>query len=207
MSHAPNHLKLLAAGFLGVLTIVTITGCSSPSRSALSPSSAASTTRAPTPKVVDQWVHKQGGLSTAHADQLRADAALDTLAPAMGDRRKPVRVFVLASDKVTAYVWPRGGIYVSRGLIQRLSEQELAAAIAHEMGHLIDTGTTHIATLEGATGSDDHEMLADAKGVQLLTRSGLNPAAMATMLQKVHDAQPENSPLRPRLQARIDALR
>jgi Zn-dependent protease with chaperone function len=42
-----------------------------------------------------------------------------------------------------AWAWPGGRIEVSRALIDRLDDEQLAAALAHELGHLLDGGHLH----------------------------------------------------------------
>ena len=70
-----------------------------------------------------------------------------------------------------ARAWPDGRIEVSRALIDRLDDEELAAVLAHELGHLLDGGHLPVSTaglddlpplgLRGAAGSDEAEPRAD----------------------------------------------
>ena len=57
-----------------------------------------------------------------------------------------------------AFAWPDGRIRVTRGLIDLLNDEELAAAVAHEIGHLLADG--YLAgrfSLHGAAGPQDVE--------------------------------------------------
>jgi Zn-dependent protease with chaperone function len=86
-----------------------------------------------------------------------------------------------------AWAWPCGRVQVSRALVDRLDDDELAAALAHELGHLLDRG--HLpnvpAALHGASGVDDLELRADRIGCDLLARRGVLLDAMSRMLAKV----------------------
>src|SRR5436853_124813 len=75
-----------------------------------------------------------GGVVTdGHQD--RAEAAVARLTA--GDPQLRVKVHVLATDAVCAFAWPNRTIYVTRGLMDRADDDVLAAALAHEMGHLL----------------------------------------------------------------------
>jgi Zn-dependent protease with chaperone function len=90
-------------------------------------------------------------------------------------------------DGQGAWAWPDGRVQVSRALVDGLDDDELSAALAHELGHLLDRG--HLPrgprALRGAPGSDDLESRADRLGCDLLARGGVPPDAMARMLFKV----------------------
>ena len=106
-----------------------------------------------------------------------------------------VSVHVADSADVGAYAWPDGRIVLTRGLVERLDDDELAAAVAHEVGHLLADG--HVRTVAALTGSEGHakagesgtgadeESRADAVAVRLLLRAGRPPEAMARALSKV----------------------
>lgn len=97
---------------------------------------------------------------------------------------------------------------MTSGLLRLLNDDELAAALAHETGHMIADG--HVQAQFGLAGcrqNPDAESTADAIGVQLLVASGLPRNAMIRMLTKVRDAQDLGCPCRTALSARIDRLR
>jgi Zn-dependent protease with chaperone function len=96
------------------------------------------------------------------------------------------RYQVSDSPNPGAFAWPDGRILVTRGLIDLLNDDELAAAVAHEIGHLLADG--HVAgrfSLHGATGAPNVEARADTLGCQLLAEAGIAPASMAGMLEKL----------------------
>lgn len=161
-----------------------------------------------TSSAAQTWAQKWGGLvidgSLARVERISLPL-LQTVPPTS----RKIRLHVLASESLTAYAWPTGEIYISRGLVAALSDEELAAAVAHEMGHLVGDGhVCAVAALDGQANdhAHDHERQADAVGCRLMSQCGLPTVAMSRMLQKVHDAQSTRSPLRAHLQARIGAL-
>ena len=128
------------------------------------------------------WVRANGGLlGSAHLARVQSAQGLlkssDTGA---------IRVSVINSDAVGAYAWPGGEVYVTRGLVDLLDQQELAAALAHEMGHLIaDHAADPPSSLRGAAEGKDSEISADAIGVDLLAKQGIDRGVMTSMLRKV----------------------
>lgn len=118
--------------------------------------------------------------SAADASRLgRVERAGAVLLPAGG-----VRWSVTPRDAVGAWAWPDGRVAVSRALVDRLDDQELAAALAHEVGHLLDGG--HLPgrhALDG--GVDDIERRADRIGCGILLQHGVPGDAMPRMLSKV----------------------
>jgi Zn-dependent protease with chaperone function len=88
-------------------------------------------------------------------------------------------------DEVGAWAWPDGRIEVSRVLLDRLDDDELAAALAHELGHLLDRG--HLAAAPRALAGDggDLEHRADRIGCVLLSSRGVSGEAMIRMLGKL----------------------
>ena len=132
----------------------------------------------------NSWIAARGG-ELHDSRQARAEAALALLANPV-DRQ--VHVAVLDSDTVCAYGWPNGRIYVTRALVDILNDQELAAALAHEMGHLLNDGRLHsVVSLRGCA-STDVEVRADAAGAQLLSQCGLSQSLMPQMLRKVNSS-------------------
>jgi Zn-dependent protease with chaperone function len=88
--------------------------------------------------------------------------------------------------EVGAWAWPDRRIRVSRALVDLLDDNELAAALGHELGHLLDRGDLPAppVALLGGSGGDDLEVRADQIGCRLLAARGIAPA-MAEMLAKV----------------------
>ena len=155
------------------------------------------------PPNVHRWVTAQGGLANeATAD--RVSRVCDPFLRLVEGR--PVRVFVLESDTVAAYAWTRSSVYVRRGLADLATDDELAAAIAHELGHLVIDG--HLSSPLALTGSsdDDAELRADRWGCCLLEQCGVPPTAMRTLLEKVKVAHATNDSCRAGLDVRIRSL-
>lgn len=100
-------------------------------------------------------------------------------------------VFSLSSrSELGAWSWPDGDVRVSRSLVELLDDEELAAALAHELGHLLDGG--HLdglpAALAGASRGAGEEARADLLGCALLARAGTRPAALPAMLRTLSAA-------------------
>jgi hypothetical protein len=85
-----------------------------------------------------------------------------------------------------AWAWPKGPIRVSGALVDLVDDDELAAAIAHELGHLQADGTWRgpLASLEGSA-SPDVETRADEAGCRLLAWRGIPPAASVRLLERL----------------------
>lgn len=121
---------------------------------------------------------------------------------------RQVSVHVLDSNVICAYGWPNGHLFVTRALVDLLNEQELTAALAHEMGHLLNDGHMHsVVSLRGCDAGLDIEAGADATGAQLLAQRDLAPALMIHMLEKVQTSPSLNSDCRRALLRRIELLR
>ncbi len=149
------------------------------------------------------WIRSQGGLA-GQPQLAKAHAALDLLGR---EQTRAVRVSILNSDAAGAYAWPAGDVFVTRGLVDLLDQQELAAALAHEIGHLIaDHALNPPTSLHGSTGGDASELAADATGAALLANQGIKRSFMISMLRKV-SCSPSISPgCRKSMQERIAIL-
>ena len=139
------------------------------------------------------------------------DTLVDRLAAAAG---LPVSVAVVRRDDANALALPGGRIYVFQGLIGRAeTPDELAAVIAHEIGHVAHRdGTRSVVraaglsfvfgvalgdfvggsaviiaarTLLQSAYSREVETAADAYSVTLMRRLGGNPRALASILERV----------------------
>jgi predicted Zn-dependent protease len=140
------------------------------------------------------------------ADRARVAGVVARLTPALRDRT--IAVTLEPTPRVAAYAWPDGRLLLTRGLVRLLDEDELAAAVAHELGHLLADG--HLRTAAALSGSGpqrDAEVQADAAGRALLTSAGYAPYAMADMLEKVAASPGMSNDCRARLRDRINRLR
>jgi Zn-dependent protease with chaperone function len=187
-------LRFLMRGFVGWVLVIAATmvggGCAS-TKAPLSPSEAA----------MDRWASEQGGTTNLDARQARVDGIARRL---IGDRSAlHVNVHVLANDVPGAFGWPSGQLFVTRGLVDSTTDDELMAALAHELGHLMSDG--HMPTAAGGGGvvvslsgysrSLDTESRADAFGVEYLRARGVQPGAMISLLAKVRGSLPPASRL------------
>ena len=131
----------------------------------------------------------QGCATGPHPDVALAENRLQRVSTEMlgvisSDRRITLTVF--DSLELAAYSHSDGRIFVSSALLNRLRDEELAAAIAHELGHLINDGHLHtMAALSGGGARDNTEFAADQTAAQLLSASHQDPNALQTMLEKV----------------------
>ena len=140
------------------------------------------------------------------SDRVRVQGVLGHLTPALKDRR--ISVALDETPRVGAYAWPDGRLLLTRGLVRLLDDDELAAAVAHELGHLVSDGDFHTAAaLSGAGPARDAEVRADAAGRVMLLSAGYVPDAMATMLEKVAASPGLSNDCRARLRDRIARLR
>jgi Zn-dependent protease with chaperone function len=108
---------------------------------------------------------------------------------------RKISIQVLATDAVCAFSWRDGHVFITRGLMDRLNDQELAAVIAHELGHLLSDGQLQtVASLRGCCVDSDREVRADAAGLALLRAQGISARPMISMLKKVetYGALPPN---------------
>jgi predicted Zn-dependent protease len=128
------------------------------------------------------------------------------------------RITILNSPNVNAFALPGGYLYVTRGLLALANDSaELAAVIAHEMGHVTanhglqrqqkeaeeilatkvvtdvlgESPTAKVALIRGklrlAQFSRNQELEADAIGVKTVALAGYDPTAAARFLQSMAD--------------------
>ena len=118
-------------------------------------------------------------------------------------------VKVIASDDARAITLPEGITYLSTQLIRTAtSESELAAAIAHQLGHLADpqlkvAGASGLCErAQGAIVLDPAaETQADRKALDYLDKAGYDPGALADLYERIAQPFPKST------RARADALR
>jgi hypothetical protein len=134
------------------------------------------------------WETSFGGVSADACASAKANAALARLG--CGSQR--VHIQVLNNEAPVAFSFPDGSIYVARGLVDRLTADELAAAIAHEMGHLLHDGIIQSpAALRGMAGPPNGagiETAADVLGREVLVAAAIPTGALPSALEKVAEA-------------------
>jgi predicted Zn-dependent protease len=98
---------------------------------------------------------------------------------------------VLDSSEAQASALPGGFIYVTRGALAHLgSEAELAALLAHEIGHVVSGHGDQDADDEHDEDRDE-ERQADELAVALTRAAGYDAAAVADMLIHLERAEPD----------------
>lgn len=126
----------------------------------------------------------------------------------------PERIDVGLSQRgaIGAWSWPDGRIRVSRTLADALDDDELRAALAHEIGHLLDAGHVAGGPAALAGGTPRHEQAgvearADALACALLRTRGVPTDALPRMLRTVADriVPGDDAPDPAALLARADA--
>jgi hypothetical protein len=188
------HLSCQSTGMRGLLLVmlgaICIGGCSS---------------AAAVPDVSQQapqrWVARHGGLHDGEQAE-RAQRAAGRFSAVLPH---PPSAHVLASSELAAWSWPSGEIYLTLGLTDLLSDDELAAVISHELGHL-DLPLKPPGALAEAKAPADIECRADARGAALLALSGQSAAALRSALGKLMASNKLSKSVRSQLQRRIEAL-
>lgn len=138
------------------------------------------------------------------SDAARLQRIYETVLSSQVDR--PLRLQIVATDTFCGYAWPDGRVAVTRGLLRGTTDAELAAALAHEVGHLIVDGHRRsVRTLRGDTGSASAEVAADTAAVELLRGSDVSPQSLHSLLQKVATAATSDTQ-RDSLHARLSLL-
>src|SRR2546430_27653 len=96
-----------------------------------------------------EWVRQHGGLLGGdYQDRARRVSA--SLLSQCRSENQNLTVSVLDAEVLGAFGWRDGQIYVTRGLVTLLDDDELAAVVSHELGHLLDRGHLHaVAGLQG----------------------------------------------------------
>ena len=164
------------------------------------------------PSQVKRWADDHGGTLKGASANGRAERGLARLTESGAIQRR-LTVAVLDTDDVGAYCWRSGAIYLTRGLIERLEDDELCAAIAHEAGHLlVDGHMPRAAALDGcrracgAGEAEDSEIAADLMGRELLRMSAVPEQALTRLLGKLATNPANSSTCRDHLARRIAAL-
>ena len=135
----------------------------------------------------------------------------------------PYTFTVIDDANINAYAFPGGYIYINRGLMVYLeNEAELAAVLAHEIGHVtarhavrqqsaaaanqtlsqmayILTGSADLAQASNTYGTSlvrgygrDHELEADSEGATYLYNSGYDPNALLEVIGVLKDQEQYN---------------
>lgn len=133
----------------------------------------------------------------------------------------PYRFGVIQDKGLNAFALPGGTIYVHTGTLEKATDEELAAVIAHEVGHVaarhvvkhlqVDLGFMALLQIAGAAGvgpesaklanslydlfsngfSRQDELEADRLGIRYARKAGVDPRAMISFFEKIQAEHPE----------------
>ena len=156
----------------------------------------------------ERWIQEQGGIVADVDVAPRARVAWQAVTR---ERREPrLRLRVLAAPSLSAFAWPSGEIFLTSGLVDALDDDEITAALAHEIGHLeaeaLGSAAPGFAGLASRAGSLAAEHRADLFGLDLLEARRIPGQAMVDMLRKVHARMVPGCATRAALEDRIRLL-
>lgn len=98
---------------------------------------------------------------------------------------------VLASSDLAAFSFPSGRIYFSRGLCERLvNDDQRLAVLAHESAHILMRDGVGPQSF-GAKQNLQREIRADRMAADMLTELGRSPTALVDVLQLTRSAHPK----------------
>jgi hypothetical protein len=187
MTCSANHVQSLVRGFWSAsaaLALVLGSGCSAP--------------------VSDQTVALNASNTLDYNRALFAFNRVNAIA------KLPARIVVDPTDRPAAWSWADGTVCVSRGFVERTSDDELSAVVAHELGHLcMARDGTSTSTRFGfrGEGSVSVEHQADVVGVRLLKASGLSSDSLIRALLVVRNGPQTTPAVKDALDLRINLLR
>src|SRR3984957_15939505 len=165
MSGQPDNLGRRLASWRGRRVLIALaaglalglTACASvdppPAPAGLAPTPAARPVLAEKPnperkRVIDAF----GGVYSAPATQAYLDGVLVKIAPPSGPDGPSYRLTMLNSPVVNAFSLPSGDIFVTRGLLALAEDtSEMAAVMAHEIGHITARHAAQRAEFEKTT--------------------------------------------------------
>lgn len=147
---------------------------------------------------------QHGGLYADPLLQTRGEALINDLADAWPIGVGPMpNVAVLDDARPVAFAVAPHRVYLTRGLLAGYPEELTRAAIAHELGHLIEDHSAHAVTaLLGQPCCPDPEHRADQLGQHLLSTAGLDPLAMTRLLDRLSCEPRLDAPTRARMRDR-----
>lgn len=127
------------------------------------------------------WVQQHGGV--VEGPEL---ARAQRVASVFAEAEPAIDVRVLDSNLMGAFSWAPGDVYLTRRLVGALDDDELAAAIAHELAHLVQDGHLDMGPRTLVTPVvAEPEARADRLGRRLLEQHGVAPEVMVEMLASV----------------------
>jgi predicted Zn-dependent protease len=177
------------------------------------PTTAPHAAAAPTSSERKRLIDAFGGVYSAPATEAYLNGVLVKIAPASDAGAQPYRVTMLNSPIVNAFALPSGDIFVTRGLLALADDtSEIAAVMAHEIGHITARHAAQRAEFEKTTAlftkvntqllaqrqaqdeaearsklaiasfSRQQELDADQIGIKTIAKAGYDPYAAARFL-------------------------
>ncbi len=207
--------------FLLLFLSLALSGCNSANQTSLVTPDLADVQRIATSPRVTQALEsdvsrRYGGIYRHEPAEALVQATLQDLIRAAGVPDLPQSVILLDSPVYNALALPNGQLFVTRGMLALANDRaELAAALAHELGHVIsrhsaqriveraraNADVQNVARIFGdpdvvrataaahqqslAAFSRDKELEADRIGVELLSKAGYDPHAALRILQSL----------------------
>jgi predicted Zn-dependent protease len=220
MTGRTQHRSAPRWRWLAGLALAALAGCASVDPPA-APVKSVAVAPAPPPKpAIDPEKRRLmaafGGEYVAPGVKAYLDNLLAKLAPASDTPTEPYRVTLLDSPVVNAFALPSGDIFVTRGLLGLAGDgAEVAAVMAHEIGHITARHASARAELERrgklfkevstrllerpdegeeydartkltvARFSREQEFEADRIGIRTIAKAGYDPYAAARFLDKL----------------------
>jgi predicted Zn-dependent protease len=226
MSGRPDNLGRLAAFWRGRRILIALMAALTLGLNACAPNDPPPTTASVLPPAAPRLASGEkpnperkrlieafGGIYLAPATQSYLDGVLAKLAAASEAAGPAYRVTVLNSPIVNAFSLPSGDIFVTRGLLVLADDtSEIAAVMAHEMGHIAARHAAQRAEFEKTTAlfsrvnaqllaqheaqdevearsklaiarvSREQEFAADQSGIKTIARAGYDPYGAARFL-------------------------
>ena len=133
---------------------------------------------------------RYGGVQTCSLCEQRLTRIGRCLAEATPELDATYRYAVLDSRELNAFSLPVERIYVTRGLYDLLTTDDmLAAVLAHEMAHLTARDSFKPRCRDAAAALE-RELTADRRGREYLLAAGYSDSAMIEMIGLIRDVQP-----------------
>jgi predicted Zn-dependent protease len=226
MSRRPDNLGRMAASWRGRRVLIALMAMLTLGLTACAPNDPSPVTASVLPPAAPRvasgekpnperkrLIEAFGGVYSAPATQAYLDGVLAKLAAATDTPGQTYRVTVLNSPIVNAFSLPSGDIFVTRGLLALADDtSEIAAVLAHEIGHITARHAAQRAEFEKTTAlfsrvnsqllaqreaqdevearsklaiarfSREQEFAADQIGIKTIARAGYDPYGAARFL-------------------------
>lgn len=212
-------IRKSGARWLALAAALVLAGCT-PALDLGPTAPAASTTTTAAPVAHAAIVEAYGGIYRNNQLERSLARIVGKLIAATDDPDQPYSITILNTSAINAFAIPGGYLYVTRGLITLANDSsEIAAVIAHEMGHILADHATErrnealaeailadtvaeavqdpaaaqaaVTASQGtlAAFSRQQELDADAIGIGILARAGYDPYAAARFLSRMSQFQ------------------